>query len=853
MKTPELTGSAAIETLERAMQPKPDGGKVLARLLDFEQPRGISMHAIEADAKPTPEEGAAPAKSRGRGATATEEAVDRGTESVGQLYADAARALTDSVQRVPLAAAPINAAAPGEAVPMAAALPAWRSLGPTMMPNGQTYGSSRTVVSGRVSCVAVDPGNGNHVLCGSAAGGVWESFDSGASWAPRTDFAPTLTVGALAFARSAPATVYCGTGEGNFYAGLGAGVLKSSNGGATWTLVAGAPFVGQGFYDLAVDPVNADHVLAATSSGLYESTNGGTTWTRRRAARTWSLAYQPSGGAAAEVLAACSDGLFRSADGGTTWAAVALAGAPASWNRLAVSMVRSDSRVAYAFGSNGTAGRLYRRNSAGTWAAVAPPAGMAVNQDWYDWCLQAAPDRDNQVYIGAIDSFRGDLSGTTWTWLPITAKSSGDSVHPDQHAFALHPTDPNVLFAGNDGGLYRSPNRGVNWTPLNNGLAITEIVYMAQDFGSSRMILGGTQDNGSIRYQGSPVWEHAQDGDGGDCGINRADPRICYHSFFRMGMERSTTGGGWASWGWIGPNVPAGYATLFYPPLEVNNDTVAQAGQSVFISRNRGTSWSEQVLPASQLTTAMHAPTSDRLYAGMSNGRIFRFDWSGAAWTRTELTVPRAASISDLHVEAGSPSRLWVTIRTLGGGRVFSSADGGTTWTDRSAGLPALPMNAVCIDPGNASRVWVAADVGVYQSLDGGASWSPFGTGLPNVLVADLIFHPHSRVLRAGTRNRGVWEIPVDGWLTSPICGVQFSGSLAANANGRWFTFNWPATWHVVWTVMPTNVLPGAPSVTLRTQVERATPEYVTYWLNVSNLSNQAVQFEGRFAILSKY
>ena len=853
MKTPELTGSAAIETLERAMQPKPDGGKVLARLLDFERPRGISMHAIEADAEPTPEGGATPAKGRGRGQAATEEAVDTGTESVGQLYADAARALTDSVQRAPLAAAPLDAAAPGEAAPMAVALPAWRSLGPTMMPNGQTYGSSRTVVSGRVSCVAVDPGNGNHVLCGSAAGGVWESFDSGASWAARTDFAPTLTVGALAFARSAPATVYCGTGEGSFYAGLGAGVLKSSNGGATWTLVAGAPFVGQGFYDLAVDPVNANHVLAATSSGLYESTNGGTTWTRRRAARTWSLAYQPSGGATAEVLAACSDGLFRSTDSGTTWAAVALAGAPASWNRLAVSMVRSDSRVAYAFGSNGTAGRLYRRNSAGTWAAVAPPAGIAVNQDWYDWCLQAAPDRDNQVYIGAIDSFRGDLAGTTWTWLPITAKSSGDSVHPDQHAFALHPTDANVLFAGNDGGLYRSPNRGVNWTPLNNGLAITEIVYMAQDFGSSRMILAGTQDNGSIRYQGSPVWEHAQDGDGGDCGINRADPRICYHSFFSMGMERSTSGGGWASWGWIGPNVPAGYGALFYPPLEVNNGTVAQAGQSVFISRNRGTNWSEQALPASQLTTAMHAPTSDRLYAGMSNGRIFRFDWSGAAWTRTELTVPRAASISDLHVEAGSPNRLWVTLRTLGGGRVFSSADGGTTWTDRSAGLPGLPMNAVCVDPGNASRVWVAADIGVYQTLDGGASWSPFGTSLPNVLVADLIFHPHSRVLRAGTRNRGVWEIPVDGWITSPICGVQFSGSLAANASGRWFTFNWPATWHVVWTVMPTNVLPGAPAVTLRTQVERATPEYVTYWLNVSNLRNQVVQFEGRFAILSKY
>lgn len=867
MKTPEVADRAPGASVVTVRQPKPPGGKVLARLHEFERPRGIKLNRLaEAASAAYPEAAAAESAPA---ATATTNDGDNSQTQVAQLYADAAQGLNAATApekgNLPDAAEPGDAGvqtmtaagavtAPGDMSPPVAGSPQWRSLGPTMMPNGQTYGSSRTVVSGRVSCIAVDPGNGNHLLCGTAGGGVWESFDNGVSWAPRTDFAPTLTVGALAFARSAPATVYCGTGEGNFYSGLGAGVLRSTNGGSTWNLVAGAPFVGRGFFDLAVDPTNANHVLAASSGGLHESTDGGVTWTLRRNAVTWSLAFQPSGGATAEVLAACSDGVFRSANGGTTWTAVTLPGAPGSWRRLAVSMVRNDSRIAYAWGSGGGAGRLYRRDAAGAWTAVATlPTGINITQDWYDWCLQAAPDRDNQVYIGAVDNYRGDLSGTTWTWTAMSAKTSGDSIHPDQHAFALHPTDANVLFAGNDGGLYRSPNRGLNWTSLNNGMVITEIEYLAQDFGSSRMILGGTQDNGSIRYTGSPVWEHAQDGDGGDCGINRASPQVCFHTFFNMGMERSTTGGGFGSWGWIGPNVPAGYVNLFYPPVEVNNDTVAMAGSSVYISRNRGTNFFDQALPASQLTTAMHAPTPDRLYAGMNGGRLFRFDWSGAVWARTELTSPRAASISDIHVESGSPSRIWVTLRTLGGGRVYSSADGGTTWTDRSAGLPLLPMNAVCTDPVNANRVWVASDLGVYESLNGGASWTPFSNGLPNVLVADLIFHPHARVLRAGTRNRGVWEIPVDGWLAVPICGTQFSGSLAANASGRWFTFNWPATWHVVWTVMPTNILPGAPAVTLRTQVERATPEFVTYWLNVTNLTASAVQFEGRFAILSKY
>jgi hypothetical protein len=850
MRTPEAIEAARGATMQRELQPRPKGGKALARLREFSVLRGLPLEAV-------PAESPAAAKKSSRSRSAKVAARNGGAasgEAIAELYAQTAEALQAVATMSRADTAPSMSPSAPAGPQLAPVAPAWRSLGPTMMPNGQTYGSGRTVVAGRVSCVALDPSNGNHVLCGSAGGGVWESTNAGATWTARTDFAPTLTVGALAFARSAPATVYCGTGEGNFYASLGAGVLKSTNGGSTWALVAGAPFVGQGFYDIVVDPANANHVLAATTGGLYESSNGGSSWTQRRNRRTWSLAIQTTVGAAGEVLAACSDGLFRSTNGGTTWAAVALPGAPASWNRLAVSMVRNDPRVAYVFGSAGGAGRIFRRNAAGTWASVPTPAGLNVGQDWYDWCLMAAPDRDNQVYVGAIDNYRGDLSGTTWTWTPMSAKTSGDSIHPDQHAFALHPTDPNVLYAGNDGGLYRSPNRGINWTPLNNGLVITEIEYLAQDFGTVRYILGGTQDNGSVRYTGSSVWEHAQDGDGGDCGVNRANPQVCYHTFFGMGMERSTSGGGWGSWGWIGPNVPANYGALFYPPVEVNNDTVAMAGQSVFVSRNRGSAWTELALPANNVATAMHAPTTDRLFVGTGTGAVFRFDWGGAAWSRTTLTTPRAnASISDIHVEAGNPNGVWVTLRPLGGGRIFSSSNGGTNWTDRSAGLPALPMNAVCVDPGNANRVWVAADLGVYQSLNGGAGWSVLGTGLPNVLVADLVFHPYARVLRAGTRNRGVWELPVDGWMTAPVCGTQFTGTLAAGTSGRWFTFNWPATWHVIWTVMPTTPTPGGPSVTWKTQVERASAEFVTYWINVSNVTNRTVQFEGRFAILSKY
>jgi hypothetical protein len=816
---------------------KPPEGKAYLRIRLFDEERGIIFG-------PEPEK------------------RESDPELTAELYAYTADALQGRippnapalVQPADAARAPgAEAAAAAEGAALAVAPPSWRSLGPTVMHNGQTYGSARVDVAGRVAAIAVDPRNRDHILVGSAGGGVWESRDRGAHWSPRTDTLPTLTVGALAFHPTTAGTVYCGTGEGNFSAGLGAGLLRSTDGGTTWTVLASNPFVGVGFYDLVVDPGAATRLVAATTNGLYVSNDSGSTWVRRRTPRTWGLAVPPAGGAGAEWLAACADGLFRSTDGGTSWTAVSLTGAPASWNRLDVAIVRSNPSVAYAFGASGSAASLYRR-AGGTWQAVAPPAGLSTNQAWYDWYVEASPDRDSEVYLGAIDVYRGNLSGGSWTWTDISSKSSGDSIHPDQHALTFDPVDPGMIYAGSDGGLYRSPNRGTNWTALNDGLVITEIEYVAQDYGSARWLFGGTQDNGSIRYTGAAAWEHAADGDGGDCGVDRSDPNNVFHTFFGMGMEKSTTGGGFGSFTGIGPRVPSGYSALFYPPVECNNKTIAQAGQSVFIARDGGTTWKEIALPSGAVASALVLPTADQVLVGTTDGRLFRSTWGGSAWSAvTELTRPRAlAWISDIWADPGNLNRIWVTSTSIGGGRVFRSDDGGSHWTDFSSGLPNLPINAIEVDPANGNRVWVAADLGVYQSTNGGTSWSNFSNGLANVLVADLLFHPNARLLRAGTRNRGVWEIAVDGALAAPICGVQFTGTVDANASKRWFTFNWPATWHVIWTVMPTTVKSGAAEVTWSVAVERASAEFVTYWITITNLINIPVNVEGRFAILSR-
>ncbi|MFN7948263.1 MAG: hypothetical protein U0Z53_23130 [Blastocatellia bacterium] len=834
----------------RGAKPKgirPPGGKALQRLALFNSARGL----VKADTN-QPADALLRKTTKGNKAKKARELMQ-----FAQAYIDAAMELRADLQQ-----------APGQLGPPAGTGPQWRFLGPTMILNGQTYGDSRVTVSGRVAAIAIDPSNSSHLLCGSAGGGVWESRDRGATWTPRTDYMPTLTVGALAFNPASPGIVYCGTGEGNFYSHLGAGVLRSNDGGTTWAVLASSPFVGQGFFDLLVDRANSNHLLAATTGGIYVSNDGGASWIQSRTSRCWDLSMHSAGGANAEILAACTDGLYRSTNGGTSWVKVPLPGAPETFERLAVDISRSNPAVAYAFGAGdpripipGDATHkmptpyLWRRTTAGgAFTAVPLPAKVITTQSRYDWFLAVSPDTDAQIYLGAIEAYRGTLTGTTWNWVMISNKD-GDDIHPDQHAIAIDPANANIIYVGNDGGLFTSPDRGTSWKSLNNGLGITELEYIAQDYGSSRWLMGGTQDNGSIRYTGGRNWDHIADGDGGDCGVNRDDPNTVFHSFYNMGLERSTVRGNFGSFNWIGPNTPEGYKCLFYPPMEVNNSTVAQAGQSVFVSRNNGSNWTEIALPASQVASAMYIPNPDTVFIGTILGKLYRLIWSGAAWSAaTELPSPRpGAWISDIFVDAGNLNQIWITSTMTGGGRVFRTDNGGGSWKDRSAGLPSLPMNAVEVDPANSNRVWVAADLGVYQSLDGGATWASFSNGLPNALVADLLFHPHARVLRAALRNRGVWEIPADGWLVNPVCGVQWTDSLPSGASHQWATHNWPATWHVIWTVMPTTLQQGGPQVTWNVQVERTSAEYVTYWITITNLTASQINFEGRYAILSRY
>jgi photosystem II stability/assembly factor-like uncharacterized protein len=662
---------------------------------------------------------------------------------------------------------------PAPAFRAAVQLPAWRELGPTLIPHGQTYGSgpgANPSVSGRCSGVLVDRSDSRHLVLCSAGGGLWGSRDAGATWAPLTDQQPTLVMGAIAQSRSQPNVMYAATGDGDGSIPYGMGLLRSADSGATWQLASAPALTGIGVFDIAIDPLDALRVWIGSDSALHFSANGGTTVRTAIGDLCWSVSVHPQD--PREIFAACAGGLMRSTDAGTTWARVALPGTSAATSlaRLEVCHAPSQPGVVFVAGCVGTRGMLWRRATVGgAFSAELIPAAIDVSQAWYDWFFSVAPHDPDLVYWGAIDIFRGQRSAAGLRWSNISSRRSGDSIHPDQHALTFDPADPRIVYACNDGGLFRSPDGGDHWQSLNPGLGITEFEFLAQLESDPAWLFGGTQDNGSLAHAGSRRWDQVALGDGGDCAaIDRGAASICYHSYYDMPIERAAAHGAQAyGWADVSPPTPRGYAALFYPPLEARGTMLVKAGATVWISANEGAAWDEIVLPTAahadpDLASALHIVSDTLLLVGTKAGAFYRINRGSAGWSNAKLvklSSPRRGYISDIASSGTTGRTLWVTVSSAGGGHVFRSTNSGNTWADRSAALPDIAVNAIVIDPKSSQRLYIATDRGVYRSSNSGTAWSVFSNGLPNVIVGDLLLHAGRRLLRAGTRSRGAWEL----------------------------------------------------------------------------------------------
>ncbi len=208
----------------------------------------------------------------------------------------------------------------------------WEFLTPSSWTNG-TSGYNPGI--GRVSCIAFHPTDANTIYIGTPIGGIWKTTDMGATWAPLHDGMPSLGVSSIVVHPTNPNIIYILTGDGDGGSSNGIGVLKSTNGGVTWSstgLMWDIDDFEKG-YKLAMDPNNVNTLIAATTDAIWRTTNGGTSWAQYSSGTYRDIEYKP--GSSTTLYAEKAGEFYRSTNSGVTWTKIT-SGTPTGASRLAI-------------------------------------------------------------------------------------------------------------------------------------------------------------------------------------------------------------------------------------------------------------------------------------------------------------------------------------------------------------------------------------------------------------------------------------------------------------------------------------------------------------------------------------
>lgn len=678
--------------------------------------------------------------------------------------------------------------------------------------------------TGRVHSIAFGP-TGQMYLA-SAGGGVWRRV--ALAWTPLTDFAPTLLARSIAIAPNNPNVIYVGTGDlQSEPSWSGAGILKSTDGGATWTHIVG-PFLDQvpsngGFLGLnaggaripaiAVHPTNPNVVLAsvsldpndATTSGVYRSSDGGFNWTPVLIGnQAGSVFFDPSAGniawaALGSVVTSSRAGVFRSTDGGLTWSPAmgtpAAALPAANIGKISLDIARSRPSTLYVGISDASSFAnllgFYKTTDGGaTWTRLTATPDYCAS-----WCViwnevAVHPTDPDVVFVGGSSNpIHRTLDGGA-TWAPASGLAPL-RVHDDVWDFAVSPSGDTV-FVGTDGGIYASTtfrNPVPTWESYNDGLSITHI-YPGFDVDSARrdFVVIGTQDNACQFFNGSLVWGMVGCSEGShlvyDGGANAA---------YDAGITMP-----WNSTGYYGfLNSDAGLSpterrSFFHAPIAIDrsNPAVQYTGrQRVYQTRNRQGSWSaispDLTAPFGYVTAVEVAAHDPRIVcAGTSNGRVW---CTRDAHRVSPVWVDRSAPaglppryVSDIRIHKFKEYIIAVTysgyrnVGTDSGGHVYLSSDFGATWRNVTGNLPNAPVNGIAFDEYDSDEpMYVATDAGMFRTRDRGATWARVGAGLPRGVATDVHLHYASRTLYAGLFARGMWR------LTVPVISAAAPAAIA--------------------------------------------------------------------------
>jgi hypothetical protein len=573
-----------------------------------------------------------------------------------------------------------------------------------------------------------------------------------------------------------------------------------------------------------------------------------------------------------------SRGVWRSLDNGATWAQIKTPlNAGLSTDRAEfdiTTLPNGNTRMYLGVGNQSDTGanraRVYRTDDASgaaVFSDITSPQniGYCTGQCWYDNVVYTPPEAPDVVYLGgsfAYGELHGRSNGRAWLlstdvgalWSDLTQDgdpSHAEVIHPDQHAIVTVPGKPLQFITGSDGGVVRSDGKFVDISGkcdqrglsdannalcksllnrvanqlvnMNNGLSTLQFQSLSASAQRPQNLLqGGTQDNGTFQYNGSPnVWPQVIYGDGGQSGFNAADDTLRFNTFTGQANDANFRNGDPTKWVIISaPILTSPESAFFYPPIiaDPNPATAGSIFQGSFsVWRTQDWGGDQALLEANcqEFTTSStqagcgdfvrigpagatdlgasaadyrgtsraggavawiaRAPqNTNTMWVATSAGRVFITDNADAPaasviYNRVDPVGPVDPTrvISSIHVDPANAHHAWISYNGYNAltptrpGHVFEvtwSGAGTATWVDRSYNLPDFPILAVARDDVNGD-LYAASDFGVMRLANGSTTWTVAGSGLPMVTVSGLTIIPDARVLYAATHGRSAWAL----------------------------------------------------------------------------------------------
>ncbi len=703
-------------------------------------------------------------------------------------------------------------------------------------------------MSGRVTALAMprkgalESVNRNVIYAGTASGGVWKSVNGGIAWSPIFDEMDVQSIGSVAVDPQNPSVVYVGTGEGNprNSHNSGKGIYKSLDGGKTWKCIGLEAT--KTIYRIVINPKNPAQLwVAAMGSvwggnkerGVYKSDDGGSTWKQvlyvnlttgcaelvidpmnplKLYASMWDYERKPwtfrSGGP--------GSGLYISLDGGNTWKrSTEKSGLPkGELGRIGLAVAASKPDRVYALVESAETG-VYRSDDGGlNWSKISTEAN-AGNRPFYYSELYVDPSNENRVYSIWSQITRSEDGGKHWDVL-----ADWGHIHPDHHAFFVHPDDPKYIINGNDGGLNISYDGGETWRYAEN-IPVGQFYHVDVDNQEPYNVYGGLQDNGSWvgpAYHWidggikNSEWQEVLFGDGFDVAPIPGKPGEGYAMYqggnvyhYDLNKHRNT---------FIKPQHPEGLhlrynwnAAMAIDPFDAN--ALYFGSQFVHYSADQGISWRiispdltsndpkkmEQAKSGGLTVDATGAEShctilaispsaSDRnvIYVTTDDGRVHVTKDGGKTWTMVGSGITGIGSNATTLVGSGAwvpyiwtnpknAAEAWVVVNNYRQNDwlpyVYMTKDFGATWNRKvmadgfgnSQGKGDKVTGyvlSVLPDFETEGLVFLGTDHGLYVSVDGGLVWNKWKS-FPSVPVADLKIQSRERDLVLGTFGRGIW------------------------------------------------------------------------------------------------